>query len=57
MKVFVTADEKRLPIFIETELVVGAARIYLNDVSKLSPSEIRAHREYSQSQRDAFLGR
>jgi len=57
MKVFVTADEKRLPIFIETELVVGAARIYLNDVSKLSPSEMRAHREYSQSQRDAFLGR
>lgn len=29
MRVFVTADERRLPLFVETELVVGKARIYL----------------------------
>ena len=30
MRVFVTADERRLPLYVETELVVGKAKIYLN---------------------------
>ena len=29
MKVLMTADERRLPIYIETELIVGAAKIHL----------------------------
>jgi len=26
-----TADERRLPVFIETELIIGAAKIHLTD--------------------------
>lgn len=29
MKVFMTADDQRLPVYIETELIVGAAKIHL----------------------------
>jgi len=31
MKVLMTADERRLPVFIETELIIGAAKIHLTD--------------------------
>ena len=57
MRVFVTADERRLPVFVETELVVGAARIYLEGESQLSISEMQAHRKHSQSERDEFFVR
>ena len=30
MKVLMTADDRRLPVYIETELIVGAAKIHLN---------------------------
>ena len=54
MRVVVTADEKRLPIFVETELVVGHARIYLTNVDVLETDELSAFRAASKRQRDAF---
>ena len=33
MRVVVTADERRLPLYVETELVVGKAKIYLDSWS------------------------
>ena len=54
MRVLVTADDRRLPIFVETELVVGHARIYLTDVNVLETEELSAFRAASERQRDAF---
>jgi hypothetical protein len=31
MKVLMTADDRRLPVYIETELIVGAAKIHLSE--------------------------
>ena len=54
MRVVVTADDQRLPIFVETELVVGHARIYLTNVDVLEADELSAFRAASKRQRDAF---
>ena len=51
MRVRVTEDDRRLPIFVETELVVGHARIYL---TVLEADELSAFRAASKRQRDAF---
>lgn len=52
MRVVMTADARRLPIFIETELVVGRARIYLQDVQLLQPLELRKFRKGTAQKRD-----
>ena len=53
-KVVVTADDQRLPDTVETELVVGHARIYLTDVDVLEAHEMSAFRAASKRQRAAF---
>ena len=40
--------------FVETELVVGHARIYLTNVDVLEADELSAFRAASKRQRDAF---
>lgn len=55
MRVIVTADERRLPVFVETELVVGRARIYLSLVTVLEPKELTAFRKRTRLNRDAAL--
>ena len=54
MRVVVTTDERRLPIFVETELVVGRARIYLTYADELETDELNAFRAASKRQNDAF---
>ena len=54
MRVVVTTDERRLPIFVETELVVGRARIYLTNADELEADELNAFRAASKRQNDAF---
>jgi hypothetical protein len=55
MRVIVTADERRLPIFVETELVVGRARIYLSSATVLEAKELTAFRKRAALDRDAAL--
>ena len=55
MRVLVTADERRLPVFVETELVVGSARIYLTDIDVLVPSDMSAFRQSTKIKRDVFF--
>lgn len=55
MRVVVTADERRLPIFVETELVVGRARIYLTGVDILEAVKMGIFRHTAKSKRDAFF--
>ena len=55
MRVIVTADERRLPVFVETELVVGRARIYLSQATVLEPQELTAFRKRTAIDRDAEL--
>ena len=55
MRVIVTADERRLPVFVETELVVGRARIYLSQATVLDPQELTAFRKRTTLERDAAL--
>jgi len=55
MRVVVTADERRLPVYVETELVVGSARIYLTGVDVLASSEMSAFRQSAKIKRDACL--
>lgn len=57
MQVFVTADEQRLPVFIETELIIGSAKIFLTDHSILSPSKIQGFRAESVVSRNQFFSR
>ncbi|HBP45390.1 MAG TPA: hypothetical protein DD635_05775 [Flavobacteriales bacterium] len=57
MRVIVTADDRRLPVFVETELVVGSARIYLSEVTLLDPKALSEFRQNTASRRDAALGR
>ena len=55
MRVIVTADARRLPVFVETELVVGRARIYLSQATVLGPQELTAFRQRTALDRDAAL--
>ena len=55
MRVLVTADERRLPLFVETELIVGRARIYLQQKTTLDREEMRLFRSQSVVLRDAAL--
>lgn len=55
MRVLVTANERRLPVLVETELVVGSARIYLTDVDVLGPVELNSFRQSAKNKRDAFF--
>jgi hypothetical protein len=55
MRVIVTADARRLPVFVETELVVGRARIYLSQATVLGPHELNAFRKRTALDRDAAL--
>lgn len=55
MRVIVTADERRLPIFVETELMVGRARIYLSSATVLEAKELTAFRKRAALDRDAAL--
>ncbi|MAI22627.1 MAG: hypothetical protein CL828_01090 [Crocinitomicaceae bacterium] len=55
MRVIVTADERRLPIFVETELVVGKARIYLSRIRKLASLELSKFRQDAKRRRDTFF--
>ena len=55
MRVIVTADARRLPVFVETELVVGRARIYLSQATVLGPQELTAFRKRTALDRDATL--
>ena len=57
MRVYVTADSLRIPVFIETELIVGAARIYLKSRAVLEPDSMNTLREEMRMSRDAFLQR
>ena len=55
MRVIVTADARRLPVFVETELVVGRARIYLSQATVLGPQGLNAFRQRTALDRDAAL--
>ena len=55
MRVIVTADARRLPVLVETELVVGRARIYLSQATVLEPTELKAYRKRTALGRDAAL--
>jgi hypothetical protein len=55
MRVIVTADARRLPVFVETELVVGRARIYLSQARVLRPQELTAFRKRTALDRDESL--
>lgn len=57
MRVVVTADERRLPLYVETELVVGKAKIYLDSWERLSDANMRAFRAAANRDRDAALNR
>lgn len=55
MRVIVTADARRLPVFVETELVVGRARIYLSNAKVLGAQELNAFRKRTALDRDGAL--
>ena len=55
MRVIVTADARRLPVFVETELVVGRARIYLSQATVLDTQALTAFRQRTALDRDAAL--
>lgn len=55
MRVIVTADARRLPVFVETELVVGRARIYLSQATVLDTQALTAFRKRTALDRDAAL--
>lgn len=55
MRVIVTADSRRLPVFVETELVVGSARIYLHEANILDAAALRAFRAGTAKERDDAL--
>jgi hypothetical protein len=55
MRVIVTADSRRLPVFVETELVVGSARIYLHEARILDAVALRTFREETEQKRDNAL--
>ena len=57
MRVVVTADDRRLPLYIETELVVGAAKIYLDSWEVLSDEAMREFRGEANRNRDAAFNR
>lgn len=55
MRVIVTADARRLPVFVETELVVGRARIYLSQATVLDTQALTVFRQRTALDRDAAL--
>ena len=55
MRVLVSADEQRLPLFIETELVIGAAKIYLLRNQLLSPDVMKSFRDSTEQRRNTFM--
>lgn len=55
MRVIVTADARRLPVLVETELVVGRAKIYLSQATVLEPQELTAFRKCKALDRGAAL--
>lgn len=55
MRVLVSADERRIPLYIETELVIGSAKIYLTRNQMLETGAMKSFRDSTERQRTTFM--
>jgi len=55
MRVLVSADERRIPLYIETELVIGSAKIYLTRHQMLETGAMKSFRDSTERQRNTFM--